>query len=166
MVWGGCMSSREVVAVVGRSIHPPTYLHIHIHNSPNHRYDYETVDSDAANAMMEHLRNPDFPPGIAINGYTLTGVDDFSYVDPVDGSNVRRICMVVRGGLVYVLPNIQQFSTANSLQPQPTANHTTRRASRASACSSGTGPARYSASPARAPRAPPSACTSRSTSRT
>ncbi len=54
------------------------------------RYDYETVDSDKANAMMAHLRDPDFMPGLVINGYTLTGVDDFAYVDPVDGSQATK----------------------------------------------------------------------------
>lgn len=54
------------------------------------RYDYETVDSDAANKMMDHLRAPDFMPGMTINGFTLTGVDDFAYTDPVDGSQATK----------------------------------------------------------------------------
>jgi len=49
------------------------------------RYDYETVDSDAANAMMAHLREPDFKPGPVLDGFVLAEVDDFSYSDPVDG---------------------------------------------------------------------------------
>jgi len=40
--------------------------------------------------MMAHLRAPDFMPGITINGFTLTEVDDFSYTDPVDGSQATK----------------------------------------------------------------------------
>jgi phosphoglucomutase len=68
------------------------------------------VDSDAANAMMEHLRNPDFMAGIVINGYTLTGVDDFSYVDPVDGSKVRCGLRGCSSGCVNELDRSDQLN--------------------------------------------------------
>lgn len=51
------------------------------------RHDYEAVDSDAANALVEHLRIllPDLP-GKQLGAYTVAYADDFSYTDPVDGS--------------------------------------------------------------------------------
>ena len=52
------------------------------------RYDYEGVDSAAANNMVEHLRKviADSPPGTKIGGYEVQAADEFSYTDPVDGS--------------------------------------------------------------------------------
>lgn len=51
------------------------------------RHDYEAIDSDTANAMLEHLRNllPDLC-GNAYGDYTVSFADEFSYTDPVDGS--------------------------------------------------------------------------------
>ncbi|MFA7431504.1 MAG: alpha-D-glucose phosphate-specific phosphoglucomutase [Rhodospirillaceae bacterium] len=51
------------------------------------RHDYEGVDSDAANGLVEHLRatGPSLA-GKAFGAYTVEGCDDFSYTDPVDGS--------------------------------------------------------------------------------
>jgi phosphoglucomutase len=51
------------------------------------RHDYEAVDSNAAEAMMEHLRGQ--LAGLAgrrLDGYTVTLADDFVYTDPVDHS--------------------------------------------------------------------------------
>ncbi|NBC33434.1 MAG: alpha-D-glucose phosphate-specific phosphoglucomutase [Alphaproteobacteria bacterium] len=51
------------------------------------RHDYEAVDADAANGLMDHLR--ELAPGLAgrvFGDYTIETVDDFSYTDPVDGS--------------------------------------------------------------------------------
>ncbi len=55
------------------------------------RYDYEGIDTDAAEGLMEHLRNmlPDLP-GKQLDGYTVDYADDFAYVDPVDGSRSER----------------------------------------------------------------------------
>lgn len=62
------------------------------------RYDYETVESDAANAMMAHIdslqesmnsgrSSPDEPMSIDDSFETKVALaDNFSYVDPVDGS--------------------------------------------------------------------------------
>lgn len=55
------------------------------------RHDYEGVDSDAANAMVEHLRAAG--PGLAgktVGAYTVETCDDFAYTDPVDGSTSSR----------------------------------------------------------------------------
>jgi phosphoglucomutase len=51
------------------------------------RHDYEAVDSDAANALVDHLRIllPELP-GKRFGNYTVAYADDFSYTDPVDGS--------------------------------------------------------------------------------
>jgi len=51
------------------------------------RYDFEAVASDKANRLMDHLRDqlPDLP-GKTLAGLTVTTADEFSYLDPVDGS--------------------------------------------------------------------------------
>ncbi len=51
------------------------------------RHDYEGVDSDAADDLMNNLRArlPDFP-GTRLGVYEVAYADDFAYTDPVDGS--------------------------------------------------------------------------------
>ncbi len=51
------------------------------------RHDYESVDSAAAEGLMDHLRIllPDLP-GKRLGGYTVSYADDFAYTDPIDGS--------------------------------------------------------------------------------
>ena len=51
------------------------------------RHDYEAVDSDAANAMIDALRaRLDGLAGTEVQGMRVEMADDFSYHDPVDGS--------------------------------------------------------------------------------
>ncbi|EIW67581.1 hypothetical protein TREMEDRAFT_45127 [Tremella mesenterica DSM 1558] len=53
------------------------------------RYDYEEVDSDGANKMMEHLRTTFSSSsfvGTSLGGFKVALADDFSYKDPIDGS--------------------------------------------------------------------------------
>ncbi|GBG61325.1 hypothetical protein CBR_g20360 [Chara braunii] len=54
------------------------------------RYDYEECDADASNQMMDHLREiiAKSTPGdqFGDGAFTLKLADDFTYVDPVDGS--------------------------------------------------------------------------------
>lgn len=51
------------------------------------RHDYEAVDSDAANALMEHVRGQLAAlPGQNFGPLTVTSADEFAYDDPVDGS--------------------------------------------------------------------------------
>ncbi|MEL7344423.1 MAG: alpha-D-glucose phosphate-specific phosphoglucomutase [Pseudomonadota bacterium] len=51
------------------------------------RHDYEAVDSDAAGALMENLRaNLGALAGQSTGDVTVSGADEFSYDDPVDGS--------------------------------------------------------------------------------
>jgi phosphoglucomutase len=51
------------------------------------RHDYEAVDSDAANALVAHLRaRLATLKGQRLGGYEVAYADDFAYTDPVDGS--------------------------------------------------------------------------------
>ncbi len=51
------------------------------------RYDYEDVDSDKANTMMDGLRAKLATlAGTRIGGMTVETADEFAYLDPVDGS--------------------------------------------------------------------------------
>jgi phosphoglucomutase len=51
------------------------------------RHDYENLPSDAANAMMVHLKNQFAElPGQRFGAWQVKFCDDFSYTDPIDGS--------------------------------------------------------------------------------
>ncbi len=51
------------------------------------RHDYEDLPLDAANGVIEHLRNNfSAMTGKAFGRYTIKTCDDFSYTDPIDGS--------------------------------------------------------------------------------
>ena len=51
------------------------------------RHDYEAVDTDAANGLMDALRSQlDSLPGQVVSGLTVEAADEFAYHDPVDGS--------------------------------------------------------------------------------
>jgi phosphoglucomutase len=52
------------------------------------RYDYEGVESAAAEAMVAHLETviASSEPGQKMGKYTLATADNFSYTDPIDGS--------------------------------------------------------------------------------
>jgi phosphoglucomutase len=55
------------------------------------RYDYEGVPTDAANGVMAHLRSQLAAlPGTSIAGRSVRAADDFSYLDPIDGSTSAR----------------------------------------------------------------------------
>ena len=51
------------------------------------RYDYEGIDTAAANGLMAHLQSrlADLP-GSTLDGYSVDYADNFAYTDPVDGS--------------------------------------------------------------------------------
>ena len=51
------------------------------------RHDYEAVDAEAANGLMDHLRIllPSLP-GTKLGGQQVEYADDFAYTDPIDGS--------------------------------------------------------------------------------
>jgi len=55
------------------------------------RHDYEEVDAAAAEGLMEHLRAQlDTLEDREIGGRLIVLADDFSYLDPVDGSTAER----------------------------------------------------------------------------
>jgi phosphoglucomutase len=72
------------------------------------RHDYEAVDAEAAQGLMDHLRIllPDLP-GRALGSYQVEYADDFAYTDPIDGSRseAQGIRIGLGGGsrLVYRL---------------------------------------------------------------
>jgi phosphoglucomutase len=72
------------------------------------RHDYEGIDTQGANALMEGLRNGLATlPGRELSGVRVTGADDFAYTDPVDGSRSERqgvrIAFADGGRIVYRL---------------------------------------------------------------
>ena len=51
------------------------------------RYDYEGVASPAANSVLDHLRNSfSTLPGTKYGSFTVATADEFTYLDPIDGS--------------------------------------------------------------------------------
>jgi len=51
------------------------------------RHDYEGVDSDAANSLVDHLKNKlNTLPGQQHGNYSVQVADEFSYTDPIDNS--------------------------------------------------------------------------------
>ncbi|GJE17888.1 alpha-D-glucose phosphate-specific phosphoglucomutase [Methylobacterium marchantiae] len=51
------------------------------------RHDYEEIESESANRLMDGLRGQiESLPGRRIGDLTVSAADDFRYVDPVDGS--------------------------------------------------------------------------------
>jgi len=59
------------------------------------RYDYEGVESEGANKMVEHLEEviAKSKKGDKLGEYTLEKADQFDYTDPIDGS-VARACVL------------------------------------------------------------------------
>ncbi|WP_417545543.1 alpha-D-glucose phosphate-specific phosphoglucomutase [Marinobacter sp.] len=72
------------------------------------RHDYEAVNSERAADMIERLRGqlPDLP-GREFAGLCIESADDFSYTDPIDGSETCnqgvRICFDNGGRVVFRL---------------------------------------------------------------
>jgi phosphoglucomutase len=78
----------NIVAVRGESVKSIVEKHwVEYGRNYYSRHDYEEVDSDRANGLMADLRAalPSLP-GKSFNGLTVETADDFSYLDPVDGS--------------------------------------------------------------------------------
>lgn len=77
------------------------------------RYDYEEVDSDAANKMIKDLETAMFDPSFkgkkfssGDKTYEVAVSDNFAYTDPVDGSvskNQVRICEPKNSTTILVL---------------------------------------------------------------
>ena len=49
------------------------------------RYHYERPETDRADTLIDRRRLPELP-GTQINGHQIAAADDFSYIDPIDGS--------------------------------------------------------------------------------
>ena len=56
------------------------------------RYDYEGVESEGANKMVEHLEEviAKSKKGDKLGNYTLEKADQFDYTDPIDGSVAKK----------------------------------------------------------------------------
>lgn len=51
------------------------------------RHDYEALPTEAANGVMQHIKDSLAAlPGTAFGSYVVSSCDDFGYTDPVDGS--------------------------------------------------------------------------------
>lgn len=51
------------------------------------RHDYESIPTEAANSVITHIKSQFITlPGHAFGRYTVSTCDDFSYLDPIDGS--------------------------------------------------------------------------------
>ncbi|RWL99083.1 MAG: alpha-D-glucose phosphate-specific phosphoglucomutase [Mesorhizobium sp.] len=70
------------------------------------RHDYEEVESDRANALVDELRAKlGSLPGTTVRGLKIAKADDFAYHDPVDGSVSKNqgIRILFEGGSRVVL---------------------------------------------------------------
>ena len=55
------------------------------------RHDYEAIETDKANTLMDKLRaSLDSMPGKTFGPYEVAYADDFAYTDPVDGSAAKQ----------------------------------------------------------------------------
>ncbi|MCI5077971.1 alpha-D-glucose phosphate-specific phosphoglucomutase [Oricola sp.] len=55
------------------------------------RHDYEAVETDKANALIDELRGKlDTLPGTSVSGLTVETADEFAYDDPIDGSHTGQ----------------------------------------------------------------------------
>ncbi|MDX8512363.1 alpha-D-glucose phosphate-specific phosphoglucomutase [Mesorhizobium captivum] len=65
------------------------------------RHDYEEVETERANALVDELRAKlGSLPGTTLRGMKIAGADDFAYHDPVDGSVSKNqgIRILIEGG--------------------------------------------------------------------
>jgi phosphoglucomutase len=78
----------NIVAVRRQSVETITREHwAHFGRNVYSRHDYEAIPTDAANGVMQHLKDSFATlPGKTFGSYTVDCCDDFSYTDPVDGS--------------------------------------------------------------------------------
>lgn len=78
----------NIIAARGESVEAITRSHwAHFGRNVYSRHDYEGIPTDAANGVMQHLKDQfGTLPGKILGSYTVACCDDFSYTDPVDGS--------------------------------------------------------------------------------
>lgn len=99
----------NILAVTGKSVQQTMTDHwAEFGRNFYSRHDYEAVDTDRANAMIEALRAK-LPklPGTEMLGRTVESADEFAYDDPVDGSRSEgqglRVSFNGGGRIVYRL---------------------------------------------------------------
>jgi phosphoglucomutase len=82
----------NLVAVTGESIESLVRGLWHVHGRCVYsRHDYEAIPTERADALMRELRATLANlPGTVVAGQSVVLADDFSYVDPVDGSISER----------------------------------------------------------------------------
>jgi phosphoglucomutase len=78
----------NIVASRKQSVEAITREHwAHFGRNVYSRHDYEGIPTEAANGVMNHLKESFRQlPGQKLGSYTVDCCDDFSYTDPVDGS--------------------------------------------------------------------------------
>ena len=79
----------NILAVSGKSVKELMQAHWAEYGRNYYsRHDYEDVETDKANALMDELRAK-LPglPGTEVAGLTVASADEFAYDDPVDGSH-------------------------------------------------------------------------------
>lgn len=78
----------NLIAVKQQSVEEITRLHWAQYGRHYYtRHDYEAIDSQVANQLIQQLRDKAASlTGKIISGYTISLCDDFSYTDPVDNS--------------------------------------------------------------------------------
>ncbi|AXA94213.1 alpha-D-glucose phosphate-specific phosphoglucomutase [Massilia sp. YMA4] len=99
----------NLLAVTGKSVQQIVTEHwARFGRNYYSRHDYEAIESHAAQVLMDDLRiKLTNLPGQQMNHYTVDFADDFSYTDPVDGSQSTqqgiRIVMTDGSRIVYRL---------------------------------------------------------------
>ncbi len=78
----------NLLAVKGQSVAAMLEAHWHRFGRNTYsRHDYEAVDVEAAQGLMQHLLDQCADlPGQVIEGHEISLADDFAYEDPIDGS--------------------------------------------------------------------------------
>ncbi|XP_012345197.1 phosphoglucomutase isoform X2 [Apis florea] len=96
-IWA-CLAWLSIIANLGKSVEDILLNHWQIYGRNFFtRYDYENCDSEAANRMMQHIESeiqkPEFIDSKLISEnkvYIVKLSDNYSYVDPVDGSQASK----------------------------------------------------------------------------
>ena len=87
----------NIVAARGESVEAIVRAHWREYGRDYYtRHDYEEVDAALAGGLMDALQGkPPTLAGRSVSGHTIESAEDFSYVDPVDGSVSERQGMKV-----------------------------------------------------------------------
>ncbi len=99
----------NILSVKGQSVAEVVQQHWHRYGRDYYsRHDYEAIPSDAAETMIDAMRQQiDSLVGQSFGNYEIESADDFRYTDPIDGSVSERqgLRLLFRGGarIVYRL---------------------------------------------------------------